>query len=173
MEEQVDVALRIGELPDSALMATRVGTVRSVVCGSPAYLAQHGVPARPEELATHDCISFDVLESRRAWVFGDGTSAMAVPVVSRLEVNTAEAAIAAATLGAGLIRVLSYQVADAVAGGALDIVLQNHEPAPLPVSLVHKGQTPLPRKLRAFLDFAAPRLRGRIAQAFGTAAPLA
>lgn len=173
MEEQVDVALRIGELPDSTLMASRVGTVRSVVCGSPAYLAQRGVPARPEELAAHDCISFDVLESRRAWVFGEGTSTMSVPVISRLEVNTAEAAIAAATLGAGMVRVLSYQVADAVANGALDVVLQNYEPAPLPVSLVHKGQTPLPRKLRAFLDFAAPRLRARIAQAPGTAAPAA
>jgi DNA-binding transcriptional LysR family regulator len=167
MEEQIDVALRIGELPDSTLMAGRVGTVRTVVCGSPAYLARRGVPATPEELAAHDCISFEVLESRRAWVFGDGTSATSVPVISRLEVNTAEAAIAAATLDVGLVRVLSYQVADAVGNGALDVVLQDYESAPLPVSLVHKGQTPLPRKLRAFLDFAAPRLRARIAQAPG------
>jgi DNA-binding transcriptional LysR family regulator len=167
MEEQIDVALRIGELPDSTLMAGRVGTVRTVVCGSPAYLARRGVPATPKELAAHDCISFEVLESRRAWVFGDGTSATSVPVISRLEVNTAEAAIAAATLDVGLVRVLSYQVADAVGNGALDVVLQDYESAPLPVSLVHKGQTPLPRKLRAFLDFAAPRLRARIAQAPG------
>jgi DNA-binding transcriptional LysR family regulator len=90
-----------------------------------------------------------------------------VPVIPRLEVNTAEAAIAAATLGVGLIRVLSYQVADAVGNGALDVILQDHEPAPLPVSLVHKGQTPLPRKLRVFLDFAAPRLRARIRQTPG------
>lgn len=167
MEEQIDVALRIGELPDSTLIASRVGTVRSVVCASPAYLAKRGVPASPEELAAHDCISFDVLESRRAWVFGEGKLARSVPVVSRLAVNTAEAAIAAATLGAGLVRVLSYQVADAVGDGLLDIVLQDDEPAPLPVSLVHKGQTPLPRKLRVFLDFAAPRLSARITQALG------
>jgi DNA-binding transcriptional LysR family regulator len=167
MEEQIDVALRIGELPDSTLMASRLGTVRTVVCGSPTYLARRGVPATPKELAAHDCISFEVLESRRAWVFGDGTSATSVPVISRLEVNTAEAAIAAATLDVGLVRVLSYQVADAVGNGALDVVLQDYESAPLPVSLVHKGQTPLPRKLRAFLDFAAPRLRARIAQAPG------
>lgn len=167
MEEQIDVALRIGELPDSTLIASRVGTVRSVVCASPAYLAKRGVPASPAELAAHDCISFDVLESRRAWVFGEGKSARSVPVVSRLAVNTAEAAIAAATLGAGLVRVLSYQVADAVSNGLLDIVLQDDEPAPLPVSLVHKGQTPLPRKLRVFLDFAAPRLSARITQALG------
>jgi DNA-binding transcriptional LysR family regulator len=167
MEEQIDVALRIGELPDSTLMASRVGMVRTVVCGSPAYLARHGVPATPDALAAHDCISFEVLESRRAWVFGDGKSMTSVPVISRLEVNTAEAAIAAATLGVGLVRVLSYQVADAVGNGVLDVVLQDYESAPLPVSLVHKGQTPLPRKLRAFLDFAAPRLRARIPQALG------
>lgn len=164
MEEQIDVALRIGKLPDSTLMASQVGTVRTVVCASPAYLAQRGVPAGPEALAAHDCIGFDVLESRRAWVFGDGKSTVSVPMIPRLEVNTAEAAIAAATLGVGLIRVLSYQVADAVDNGALDVILQDHEPAPLPVSLVHKGQTPLPRKLRVFLDFAAPRLSARIRQ---------
>jgi DNA-binding transcriptional LysR family regulator len=167
MEEQIDVALRIGELPDSTLMASRIGTVRPVVCASPAYLAQRGVPAGPEALAAHDCIGFDVLESRRAWVFGDGKSTVSVPVIPRLEVNTAEAAIAAATLGVGLIRVLSYQVAEAVGNGALDVILQDYEPAPLPVSLVHKGQTPLPRKLRVFLDFAAPRLSARIRQTPG------
>jgi len=167
MEEQIDVALRIGELPDSTLVASRVGTVRPVVCASPAYLAQRGVPAGPEALAAHDCIGFDVLESRRAWVFGDGKSTVSVPVIPRLEVNTAEAAIAAATLGVGLIRVLSYQVAEAVGNGALDVILQDYEPAPLPVSLVHKGQTPLPRKLRVFLDFAAPRLSTRLTPAPG------
>jgi DNA-binding transcriptional LysR family regulator len=172
MEEQIDVALRIGELPDSTLMATGVGTVRRVVCGSPDYLARHGVPAAPADLTAHSCISFDVLESRRAWVFGSGKSAHSVPVLSRLEVNTAEAAIDACRLGVGLVRVLSYQVADALDSGALRAVLQDYESSPLPVSLVHKGQTPLPRKLRAFLDFAAPRLRDRIGPAF-TAPPRA
>jgi len=163
VEEQIDVALRIGELPDSTLIASGIGTVRRVVCGSPAYLATRGIPTKPQDLATHDCIGFDVLESRRAWVFGDGKTALSVPVVSRLEVNTAEAAIDAAVLGAGLVRVLSYQVAEAVAAGKLAVVLRDYESAPLPVSLVHKGQAPLPLKLRAFLDFAAPRLRARIA----------
>jgi len=163
VEEQIDVALRIGELPDSTLIASGIGTVRRVVCGSPAYLATRGIPTKPQDLATHDCIGFDVLESRRAWVFGDSKTALSVPVVSRLEVNTAEAAIDAAVLGAGLVRVLSYQVAEAVAAGKLAVVLRDYESAPLPVSLVHKGQAPLPLKLRAFLDFAAPRLRARIA----------
>jgi DNA-binding transcriptional LysR family regulator len=161
MDEQVDVAVRIGELPDSALMATRVGTVRRVVCASPAYLATHGAPAKPRDLSGHNCITFEVLESKRAWVFETGKSELSVPVHSRLAVNTAEAAIAAAILGVGLIRVLSYQVADAIREQTLRVVLDTFESAPLPISLVHTGQAPLPLKLRAFLDFVTPRLRTR------------
>ncbi|MFJ9531168.1 LysR family transcriptional regulator [Herbaspirillum sp. NPDC101396] len=161
MDEHADAAIRIGELPDSMLMATRVGTVRRVICASPAYLAAHGVPARPQDLAGHACVTFEVLASMRAWVFGSGKSELSVPVQSRFTVNTAEAAIAAATVGVGLIRVLSYQVADAVREQALRVVLEAFESAPLPVSLVHTGQAPLPLKLRAFLDFVTPRLRVR------------
>lgn len=161
MDEHADAAIRIGELPDSMLMATRVGTVRRVICASPAYLAAHGVPARPQDLAGHACVTFEVLASMRAWVFGSGKAELSVPVQSRLTVNTAEAAIAAATLGVGLIRVLSYQVADAVRAQTLRVVLEAFESAPLPVSLVHTGQAPLPLKLRAFLDYVTPRLRVR------------
>jgi len=164
MDEHADAAIRIGELPDSMLMATRVGTVRRLVCASPGYLTAHGVPARPQDLAGHACITFEVLASMRAWVFGSGKGELSVPVQSRLTVNTAEAAIAAATLGVGLIRVLSYQVADAVREQALRVVLEEFESAPLPVSLVHTGQAPLPLKLRAFLDFVTPRLRARTAR---------
>lgn len=171
MDEQIDVAVRIGDLPDSSFMAIGVGQVRRVVCGSPTYLARHGVPARPQDLAAHDCISFEVLESKRAWVFGNGKSELSVPVRSRVAVNMSEAAIAAAILGVGLVRVLSYQVADAVTARQLNVVLQPFESAPLPVSLVHKGQTPLPLKLRAFLDFVAPRLRERTARSLHTITP--
>ena len=162
MEEQIDVALRIGELPDSSFMATRVGSVRRVICASPAYLAAHGTPAEPADLARHQCITFEVLASRRAWVFDGEKGELTVPVHSRFAVNTAEAAIDAAVLGVGLIRVLSYQVAQALRDRTLDVVLDAFESQPLPVSLVHKGQAPMPLKLRAFLDFA-PRLRERIA----------
>jgi DNA-binding transcriptional LysR family regulator len=161
VDEHADIAIRIGALPDSALVATRVGTVRRVICASPAYFAARGVPAQPNDLAGYDCITFEVLESMRAWVFGSGKSELSVPVHSRLSVNTAEAAIAAAILGVGLIRVLSYQVADAIRANELRIVLDTFESAPLPISLVHKGQAPLPLKLRAFLDFVTPRLRAR------------
>jgi DNA-binding transcriptional LysR family regulator len=166
MEEHGDVALRIGDLPDSSLMATQVGKVRRVVCASPSYLSNRGVPTTPDDLVGHDCITFEVLESKRAWVFGSGRAQVSVPVRARLAVNTAEAAIAASALGVGLIRVLSYQVEDAVRGDALRVVLESFESEPLPVSLVHKGQTPLPLKLRAFLDFVAPRLRIRTSKLF-------
>lgn len=167
MDEDADVAVRIGELPDSTLIATRVGTVRRVVCASPEYLASRGVPSAPRDLAAHSCVNFEVLASTRAWVFGVGKSEVSVPVHSRLAVNTAEAAIAAAILGVGLIRALSYQVADAIRNNTLCVVLQEFESAPLPVSLVHKGQAPLPLKLRAFLDFVTPRLRTRTGSAPG------
>jgi len=161
MDEHADIAIRIGELPDSTMMATGVGTVRRVICASPGYLAKHGTPAKPRDLAGHECVTFEVLASKRAWVFGSGRSELSVPVRSRLAVNTAEAAIAAAVVGVGLIRVLSYQVAEAIRENALSVVLDTFESAPLPINLVHKGQTPLPLKLRAFLDFVAPRLRAR------------
>ncbi|KAF1012448.1 MAG: HTH-type transcriptional regulator DmlR [Pseudomonas fluorescens] len=163
MEEHCDVAVRIGDLPDSSLKALQVGKVRRVVCASPGY-AHRGEPRAPQDLAVHNCITFEVLASTGAWTFGEGKSAQSVTVHSRLSVNTAESAIAAAQLGVGVIRVLSYQVADAVREAQLQVVLQPFESAPLPVSLVHKGQSPLPLKLRAFLDFVTPRLRERLSE---------
>lgn len=165
LEEQVDVALRIAELPDSNLVATPIGTVRRVVCASPAYFAEHGTPTRPAELAAHACITFEQMASRQVWTFSSGKSEIAVPVRSRLAVSTAEAAIDAAVAGVGITRVISYQMAGALRTGALKIVLAPFEPAPWPISLVHTGQGILPLKLRAFLDFAAPRLRARVAEA--------
>lgn len=162
LEEHVDLAVRIGELPDSALVAMRVGAIRRVVCASPDYFAAHGVPAHPRNLAAHVCITSDGLTSARSWAFLLGKEAVSLPVRSRLVLNTAEAAIDAAMLGVGLTRVLSYQVASAVREGKLQVVLEAFEPPPWPVSLVHAGQAPLPLKLRAFLDFAAPRLRARL-----------
>lgn len=114
----------IGDLPDSSLKAVQVGRVRRVVCASPHYLQIQGVPATLQALTDHSCIIFDVLSSVGAWVFGAGKAQQAVPVHSRLSVNTAEAAITAATLGGGVIRVLSYQVAEAVRKCGLQVVLQ-------------------------------------------------
>jgi DNA-binding transcriptional LysR family regulator len=163
-EDDIDLAIRIGELPDSSLVATRVGAIRRVVCGSPAYFAHRGTPKSPGELSTHDCITFDGLMSPDAWKFAVGKSIMSVAIHSRLIVNTAEAAIDAAIAGIGITRVLSYQVASALRAGTLALALREFEPTPWPVSLVYTGQGLLPLKLRAFLDFAAPRLKARLAQ---------
>jgi DNA-binding transcriptional LysR family regulator len=163
-EDDVDLAIRIGELPDSGLIATRVGSIRRVICGSPAYFARRGTPKSPGELGVHDCISFEGLTSPDGWKFTVGKSTVSVAVRSRLVVNTAEAAVDAATAAVGVTRVLSYQVASALRAGTLALVLQRFEPPPWPVSLVHAGGGLLPLKLRAFLDFAAPRLKARLAQ---------
>lgn len=159
LEEHVDLAVRIAPLADSSLVALRLGAIRRVVCASPAYLAKHGTPQRPEELARHDCINFVLAGSSTAWTFGFGKAEIEVQVRSRLIVTTAEAAIDAATEGGGLTRLLSYQVAQAVRDGTLEAVLEAFEPAPWPISLVHTGQDLMPLKLRAFLDFAGPRLK--------------
>jgi DNA-binding transcriptional LysR family regulator len=163
-EEHVDLAVRIGELPDSSLVAARVGAVFRVVCGSPAYFETRSMPKRPADLRGHDCITFEGMTSPDRWMFTAGKSQVSVPVRSRLIVNTAEAAIDAATAGIGVTRVLSYQAEAALRVGTLVRVLRQFEPAPMPVSLVHAGQGRLPLKLRAFIDFAAPRLKARLAQ---------
>jgi DNA-binding transcriptional LysR family regulator len=163
-EDDIDLAIRIGDLPDSSLVATRVGAIRRVVCGSPAYFAHRGTPKSPGELSTHDCITFDGLMSPDAWKFAVGKSIVSVAIHSRLTVNTAEAAIDAAIAEVGITRALSYQVASALRAGTLALALREFEPKPWPVSLVYAGQGLLPLKLRAFLDFAAPRLKAQLAQ---------
>ena len=165
IDDHVDMAVRIGALADSALVATRVGAVRLVVCGSPAYFAGHGVPQRPEDLTALAAVTFDPFAFSENWMFPDPKSngELRVPVRSRLSVNTAEAAIDAAAAGIGVTRVLSYQVAQAAADGKIQIVLTEHEPQPAPVNLIHAGRGLTPLKMRMLLDFAAPRLKARLA----------
>ncbi len=163
-EEHIDLALRIGPLPDSSLRARRLGEVRWVICASPAYLEAHGTPEQAGDLSAHDCITFANLHAPDNWRLGTGQDERPVPVRTRMIVNTAEAAIDAAIDGLGLTRVLSYQVARPVAEGRLEIVLARDEPPPWPVSLVY-GSGLVPQKLRAFLDFAAPRLEAALHRA--------
>lgn len=173
IEEGIDVALRIGPLRDSAAVATRVGAVRRVVCASPHFLAAHGTPDTPADLAGMPCVSFDGgVGSASAWTFdGKGRSRRAgLSVRSRLSVNTAEAARDAALAGIGLTRLLSYQVLDDVGAGRLAIVLERYEPSPVPVHLLHHAPERAAFKLRCFLDVVAPRLRQRLAVA-GSHAP--
>jgi len=162
VEDQIDCAVRIGELPDSSVIATRLGTVRRVVCASPAYLEKHRPLKKPGDIAVHDCVTAEVLGVPERWSFGAGRTQAEVSVRSRLIVNTLEAAIDAAVAGTGLARALSYQVCDHVRQGVLKVVLADFEPPLWPVHLIHKPQTLFPLKLRAFLDFAAPRLRQRL-----------
>ena len=162
LEDHVDLALRIGALPDSRLIAARLGAVRLVTCASPAYLAERGAPDAPSDLALHDCVTFTGLMPSEAWVFRSGKTEVTVPIRSRISVNTAEAAIGAAIASVGVTRVLSYQVADAVQAKSLVFVLRDFDEQPRPVSLVHAGQSLLPLKTRAFLDFATPRLSARL-----------
>jgi DNA-binding transcriptional LysR family regulator len=162
LEEHIDLAVRIGALPDSSMVAVRLGSVRRVVCASPRYVAERGTPLSPHDLRTHDCITFEGLAAADAWTFQVGRDGETVPVQSRLVVNTAESAIDAAVAGVGITRVLSYQVADALRAGTLTLALTSFEPPPWPVSLVYAGARLLPLKLRAFIDFAAPKLRERL-----------
>ena len=157
-----DLAVRIGHLPDSNLVAARIGLIRRVVCASPAYFEARGRPETLDELAAHDCVTREGLAPPYAWTFGSGKSEISVPIDSRLSINTAEAAIDAAISGIGITRVLSYQIAQALAAGKLALALEDFEPDPWPVSLVYGAQGLLPLKLRAFLDFAVPRLKARL-----------
>jgi len=118
-EDAIDVAIRIGVLPESSLIATRVGTIRQVVCGSPDYFAAKGTPKSPEELRDHHCVTFDGLVSPADWKFVVNGSPVTIAVHSRLVVSTAEAAIDAAIMSVGVTRVLSYQAADAMRAGRL------------------------------------------------------
>jgi len=163
IEEHVDGALRIGALADSSMSALKVGEIRRVICGSPAYLKAHGRPRSPADLGGHPCITFEGLQSPTAWLFPAKKGEMAVSIHSRLVVNTAEAAVDAAVAGLGLTRVLSDQAAAARAAKKIEFVLEAFEPPAMPVHLVHAGGRLLPLKLRAFLDFAAPRLRATLA----------
>jgi DNA-binding transcriptional LysR family regulator len=163
LDEHIDVALRIGELKDSSMIAIRVGEVRRVVCASPGYLAKRGRPDHPRALVGHDCVTFANLDSPREWAFSESGRSVSHAVKPRFTVTTAEAAIDAAVAGAGITRLLSYQVARAIDAGSLSIILEDFEPAPMPVNLAHAGGRLVAQKLRAFLDMAVPRLRTRLA----------
>jgi len=171
VDDHVDLAVRVGQLPDSRLVALRLGQIRWVACASPGYLSARGEPYTPDALAGHDCVVFEGLYATHTWTFGRRGQGRAVPIRPRFSVNSADAAIAAALQGAGVTRVLSYQVAAPVAQGALRVILRAFEPEPLPVHLLHVGQSPPPQKLRAFLDFAGPRLKASLALAAPSEGP--
>jgi DNA-binding transcriptional LysR family regulator len=162
-EEGIDLGVRIGALPDSALRARTIGHVRKVVCASAAYLRHAGVPRTPAALARHACIGFTGTNPlARRWSFpGKRKGEDSVAVNVRLTVNTAQAAIDAALADLGCVTVFSYQVSQLVADKKLRIVLPSFEPAPSPVQLVHVPGTQS-RAAAAFVEYAAAQLRRRI-----------
>lgn len=159
VENHVDVAVRVGQLPDSELVARQVGHIHWVLCASPDYLARRGEPKLPEDLADHDCIAFEGLQLRRGWRIGAGATARSVTINPRYSVNTGDAVVEAASAGLGIARVMSYQAANCVGACRLVPVLADQGYEPLPVQMVHRRQRSQPLKLRAFLDFVAPRLK--------------
>ncbi len=159
-EEGIDCAVRMGELPDSSLVATPLGSVRRLVCGSPGYLAATGVPQRPADLFRHALVVSAADERGDHWEFRDGGESLDVAISPRLTVSTNDAAIATVRDGWGLTRVMSYQVAAELARGELVRVLEAFEPRPVPVWLVNPEGRHASGKLRRFLAFATGRLRG-------------
>ncbi len=158
LEEHIDVAVRIARLEDSALKTTRLGSLRRVLCASPAYLREHGTPKTPDDLRRHALIAFTGVHFQRQWSFRHGSELRGIAAEPRLIVNTPDTAVAAAVAGHGLTRVLSYQVEHELRSGALEVLLEDYESAPMPVQLVYAGRRTSAR-VRLFVDFAVSSLR--------------
>ena len=157
-EAQVDIAVRIGRLPDSDLIARQVGHVRWLLCASEKYIARCGEPETPDALADHDCIAFEGLKTYRNWPVGSGPVERSVTIRPRFSVNTADAVVEAAASGLGIARIMSYQAADAISARRVITILRTFSAPLIPVHLVHPPQRIQPLKRRAFLDFVVPRL---------------
>ncbi|MBC3881952.1 LysR family transcriptional regulator [Undibacterium sp. LX40W] len=170
MEEGVEVGVRIGALPDSSMRAVRVGQVKRVLCASPDYLAKHGIPQRPEDLHQHHIVAASGVTPSIEWKFGEGegtahasTSTNTIRIKPRLTVTTNDAAIMAVKHGAGITRLLSYQVAHHLQSGVLKTVLSEYESAPLPIHIIHREGRDGSAKIRSFVDFMAQALRAHSA----------
>jgi DNA-binding transcriptional LysR family regulator len=162
-EEHVDVAVRIGELPDSAMLARKLGRLRRIVCASSDYLARRGVPDTPADIAGHECVTFRGFERPEGWVFAGKSGKAIVPVRSRVSLDTAEAVVEAGIAGMGLIRVFCYHVVPAIREGKLKPLLLDFELEGPPVHILHPGGGLMPLKVRAFLDYTTARLQARLA----------
>ncbi len=159
VEEGVDVAVRVGELPDSTLQAVRVGRVRQVLVAAPDYLDARGLPLRPDDLGGHTLISADSITPLPEWRFAEDGRATVQRLRPRMHTTTNGSAMAAALAGLGITRLLSYQVAPHLQSGALRVMLEDFETAPLPVHVVHHEGRRVTQKVRSFLDMAVASLR--------------
>jgi DNA-binding transcriptional LysR family regulator len=152
VEDGVDLAIRIGHLADSTLVARHVGEMRQIVVASSGYLKQHGEPRTPQAIASHETIQFGATAAQPDWHFVEGGKEVRVACTPRLTTNSADAAIQHAEQGGGLTRVLAYQAADAIRAGRLRIVLQKFEQPPLPIHIVYPTSRLLSAKVRTFID---------------------
>lgn len=164
VEEGIDIAIRIGHLPDSNLIAKRIGEVRQILVASPNYLARRGTPDSPSDLRLHSVIAFTGLMPNREWHFLNGQKPGSVTLRPALEVNDALASIQAAEMGHGITTTLSYMVSDRIRDGKLTTVLDTFTLPPQPVHLVYPHARLVAPKIRAFIDFAAPRLKTTLDQ---------
>ncbi|MFJ9993541.1 LysR family transcriptional regulator [Pseudomonas putida] len=161
VEEGMDVAVRIGQLPDSGLKALRVGKVRRMLCAAPEYLARHGIPTHPSELHEHVVIATTNLSPRAGWRFGVTDDPTMVRMKPRLTVTSNDGAIAAACAGLGIARLLSYQVVEEIASGRLQVVLAEFEESPWPIHILHRESKYGSAKVRAFIDMLAAEVRAK------------
>ncbi|MFJ4068879.1 LysR family transcriptional regulator [Pseudomonas sp. NPDC089996] len=161
VEEGMDVAVRIGPLPDSGLKALRVGRVRRMLCASPDYLARMGEPQHPSDLLEHAVIATTNLSPRAGWRFGLADEPTLVRMKPRLTVTSNDGAIAAAVGGLGIARLLSYQVVDELASGQLQVILADFEEAPWPIHVLHRESKYGSVKVRSFIDMLAQDLKAR------------
>lgn len=159
LEEGVDVALRIGPLADSSYKALQVGSVRRLLCAAPGYIAQHGLPVHPDELPEHAIIVASNLGPKVEWRFTKAGVAHAVRIKPRLSVTSNDSAIEAAVRGLGITRLMSYQIAQEIEQGRLQIILQEFEAPPMPIHILHREGRDASAKIRSFIDLLAQQLR--------------
>lgn len=159
LEEGLDLAVRIGVLPDSPLVAVPAGSVRRICCASPAYLRRHGTPRRPQDLLDHRCIGFKGSGPDPDWRFSLEGRIVRVPVRPVFVTNQIETSVDACIAGVGVASLLEYQARAGLASGALKTVLSDHETGPLPVNILYRPDRLMPTRVRALLDWLVPRLR--------------
>lgn len=158
VDEGIDVAIRIGHLPDSNNSALLAGSVRQMICGSPNYFEKHGVPQTPADLINHRIVAATSAWASLDWNFGT-QHRITVSIHPRLFCSNYENMVSVALRGWGLARVLSYQVALEVESGSLQVVLADYEQEPFPIHVIHSEGRQASAKVRTFVDFATERLR--------------
>lgn len=161
LEEHIDIAFRVGELPDSSMVAVKLASIRKITCASPGYLAARSNPKIPLELKNHDCISNLAVDALNNWSYHSEKKKIQTNIKPRLSVNTSESALDAAISGLGITRALSYQAASALREGRLKLILEKFDPPSMPVHMLHSSSV-LPLKVQTFKEFVVPLLKDEL-----------